>query len=511
MSLNNSYWQGTYCIEISPVPNIIIIFGASGDLTSRKLMPALFKLFCRNLFHEKSKIVGCARTAMNTEQYRNRIREQMLDQVDDKVALDKFLSKVSYTHGGYQDQSTYSNLRHLLEKLEKGQSPVPNWTFYLATPAVLYGDIVPMLGREGLTDECYTGEPWRHVVLEKPFGHDVKSAEALDCLLHETLTERQIYRIDHYLGKETVQNIMMLRFANVIFEPTWNNKYIDNVQITVAEDIGIGHRAGYYEKAGLLRDMFQNHMLEMLALVAMEMPSSFAADAVRDEKLKLIKSIRPFPVDQLGKYMIRGQYGAAENIKGYCEEEGVKPESTTETFVAAKVMIDNWRWHGVPFYMRSGKRLPRKVSEIAIQYKKIPYSIFQPVSARDMHPDVLVLTVQPDEGMALEIQAKQPGPKLCMGNLTLDFKYSNLFGGESHDAYERLLLDAMLGDQTLFIRSDVIAAAWRLLTPVLEAWDSFDAHNLECPCHLRKYPAGSWGPAAAAAIPKSDGFRWRQL
>ncbi|QSH40879.1 glucose-6-phosphate dehydrogenase [Lentisphaerota bacterium ZTH] len=510
MSLSDSYWQGNFCVEISPVPNTIIIFGASGDLTFRKLMPALFNLFRRNLFHENSRVVGCARTVMKTEEYRNRLREKMVENVEDPAELDRFLSKVCYMHGGYQDQATYSNLEHLLEKLEKGQDPVPNRTFYLATPASLYGEIVPLLGRYGITEER-NADGWRHVVLEKPFGHDVKSARALDMLLHETLSERQIYRIDHYLGKETVQNIMMLRFANVLFEPTWSNKYIDNVQITVAEDIGIGARAGYYEKAGLLRDMFQNHMLEMLALVAMEMPSSFDANSVRDEKLKLINSIRPFPIKHLSKYMIRGQYTADGDMKGYCEEDGVKPDSTTETFVAAKVMIDNWRWHGVPFYLRSGKRLKRKVSEIAIQFKKVPYSIFQPIAAKDMQPDVLVLTVQPDEGMSLGIQAKKPGPKLCMGNLTLDFKYNSIFGGQSHDAYERLLLDAMLGDQTLFIRSDVIAASWRLLTPVLEAWDSFDAHNLDCPCHLRKYKAGSWGPADAAAIPKSDGFKWRNL
>ncbi|MCP3967702.1 MAG: glucose-6-phosphate dehydrogenase [Lentisphaerae bacterium] len=511
MTLNDSYWQGNYCVEISPVPNIIIIFGASGDLTARKLMPALFNLYRRKLFHDKSRIVGCARTAMKTEEFRNRLRDKMSKDVEDPAELDEFLSKVCYMHGGYQDQATYSNLQHLLEKLEKDQSPVPNRTFYLATPASLYEEIVPMLGRQGLTEECYAGEPWRHVVLEKPFGHDLKSAEMLDMLLHETLSERQIYRIDHYLGKETVQNIMMLRFANVIFEPVWNNRYIDNVQITVAEDIGIENRAGYYEKAGLLRDMFQNHMLEMLSLVAMEMPSTFEANAVRDEKLKLINSIRPFPIDQLSKYMIRGQYTASDDKKAYRDEDGVRADSTTETFVGAKVMIDNWRWHGVPFYMRSGKRLGRKVSEIAIQFKTVPYSIFQPISARDMQPDILVLTVQPDEGMSLGIQAKQPGPKLCMGNLTMDFKYNSILGNESHDAYERLLLDAMLGDQTLFIRSDVIAASWRLLTPVLEAWDGFDANNLDCPCHLRNYSAGSWGPKDADSIPKHDGFKWRKL
>ncbi|MFA7229855.1 MAG: glucose-6-phosphate dehydrogenase [Victivallaceae bacterium] len=513
MSTSGNYWQGNFCIEVSPIPDIIVIFGASGDLTERKLIPALFNLFRRNLFHDKSSIIGCSRTQLTDDQYRSKLRSQLSSGLNetDLSQLDKFLSKVFYIASDYSNPETYRKLSAKLKELENGQNPLPNRTFYLATPASLCSIVVPLLNEFQLTEENYSGTPWRHVVLEKPFGHDLQSAEELDRLLHQTLHERQIYRIDHYLGKETVQNILMLRFANIIFEPIWNSHYIDNIQITVAESIGIEHRAGYYEKAGLLRDMFQNHMLEMLSLVAMEMPCSFEADAVRDEKQKLIKSIRPFPIKELDKYIIRAQYAPGNGLPGYLDEAGVSPDSTTETYVAAKILIDNWRWRGVPFYLRSGKRLKQKTSEIAITFKHVPHSIFHPIRSEDLTPDVLVLNVQPEEGMALTIQAKQPGPKLCMGGLTLDFKYNDVFGGHPYDAYERLLLDCMLGDQTLFIRSDVIAASWRLLTPVLDAWAKFDAKNLHCPCHLRQYPAGSWGPEDADNLPIMDGFRWRNL
>ena len=513
MGSNSNSWQGTLCIEVSPVPNTIIIFGASGDLAQRKLIPALFNLSRRNLFHAKSRIIGCSRSQMDDNSFRDVQRKALKERFPscELSEIDAFLEKVFYIAGGYDSQDTYRGIHRKLMELEYQQDPVPNRTFYLATPAALYPIIVPMLAEFQLTVENYEGIPWRHVVLEKPFGNDSDSAEKLDRLLHESLLERQIYRIDHYLGKETVQNILMLRFANIIFEPVWNSHYIDNVQITVAESIGVEHRAGYYEKAGLLRDMFQNHMLEMLALTAMEMPASFDADAIRDEKLKLIKSIRHFPIKELDKYIMRAQYAAGNGMPGYREEEGVSTTSTTETFVAAKFLIDNWRWRGVPFYLRSGKRLAKKVSEIAITFKRVPHSIFSELRPEDLSADMLVLNVQPEEGMALSIQAKQPGPKLCMGRLSLDFKYAEVFGGDIPDAYERLLLDCMLGDQTLFIRSDVIAASWRLFTPVLEAWSKFDGNNFNCPCNLRTYPAGSWGPEEAAQLLCGCASCWRDL
>jgi glucose-6-phosphate 1-dehydrogenase len=350
------------------------------------------------------------------------------------------------------------------------------------------------------------------VVIEKPFGRDLESARKLDNELRKILRERQIYRIDHYLGKETVQNILMLRFANVIFEPVWNRNYIDSVQITAAETVGVEHRAGYFEQAGLLRDMFQNHMLEMLSLVAMEAPSSFDAKAVRDEKTKLLRSIRPFPKGKLGESLVRGQYSEGSDASGatlpaYRAEPGVKPDSKIETFVAAKLFIDNWRWQGVPFFLRSGKRLPKKRSEIAITFKRLPHSIFSPLKPEDLNPNQLVLNVQPEEGLSLTIQAKQPGPKLCMGSLTMDFKYASILeeGETMPEAYERLLLDCMLGDQTLFIRSDAIETAWSLLTPVLRAWESDEPGCGK----LFSYPAGSWGPEEAEKLFDRVDQSWR--
>jgi glucose-6-phosphate 1-dehydrogenase len=511
MMMEAGNWLGTLCIEVSPIPNVIIIFGASGDLAQRKLMPALFGLSQRKLFHPDSKIIGCARSSMSDDAYRELQQHTLKAHFPQAPSNDiqEFLSRIYYLSGGYDVPSTYQRLAEKLSALENGCDPVPNRTFYLATPAALYPVIVPMLAEQRLTEENYEGMPWRHVILEKPFGNDSDSAANLDRLLHESLTERQIYRIDHYLGKETVQNILMLRFANIIFEPIWNSHYIESVQITAAESLGVENRAGYYEKAGLLRDMFQNHMLEMLSLVAMEPPAAFDADAIRDEKLKLIKSIRPFPIKNLDKYLIRAQYTPGGGMNGYRQEPDVNPESATETYVAAKFFIDNWRWRGVPFYLRSGKRLTRKVSEIAITFRKVPHSIFAQLNPEDLSPDQLILNVQPEEGMSLKIQAKQPGPKLCMGQLSLDFKYAQIFGGDIPDAYERLLLDCMLGDQTLFIRSDIIAASWRLFTPILDAWSKFDAANLECPCHLRFYPAGSSGPEDAWKL--LDDHSWREL
>ncbi len=503
MGINQNYWRANLCTEMKPVPNLMVIFGASGDLTKRKLIPALFSLYLRELFHPSSMVVGCARSKISTEEFRNSLKE-FFPEAEDEV-VNRFLSRIHYLSGDYSEGETYLKLSKKISELEKETGlEALNHTFYLSTPASLYSDIVPKLGEYGLTAENYLGEPWRHVVLEKPFGYDFNSAMALDQVLHKTLLERQIYRIDHYLGKETVQNILMLRFANIIFEPVWNSTYIDHVQITAAESIGVEDRAGYYDRAGALRDMFQNHMLAMLSLVAMEAPAIFDANAMRDEQLKLIKSIRPFPEDELEKYLVRGQYASAGKIPSYLEEPGIAADSTTETYAATKIMIDNWRWHGVPFYLRSGKRLNRKLSEIAITFKRVPHSIFPQLRPEDLEPDILILNVQPQEGMTLSIQAKQPGAKLCMGSLALDFNYSQVFGTTIPDAYERLLLDCMLGDQTLFIRSDVIAASWRLFTPVLEAWQ-----NNQTP--LYHYKSGGEGPEEANCLFKGTNACWRPL
>ena len=490
--LENNYWRGNFCVEVNPAPGTLVIFGASGDLAKRKLFPALCHLYRRGLLHEESRIVGCARTDYSDATFRDHLRGELNGNCSE---CERFLDRVHYQRLDYGVPADYTALSRRLDELESSGELPANRTIYLAMPAALYPAIIGELSRAGLLTEPGDGR-WRHVVLEKPFGRDSASAEELDRFLHSHLHEDQIYRIDHYLGKETVQNIMMLRFANLIFEPVWNAHYIDHVQLTVAETLGVEHRAGYYDHVGLLRDMFQNHMLEMLAMAAMEMPGSFSPDAVRDEKVKLIESIRPFRRETLAEDIVRGQY------QGYRQEPGVAPDSRTETFVAAKIMIDNWRWKGVPFYLRSGKKLAARRSEIAIVFKNIPHSIFAPIRAEEMQPDTLVLRVQPDEGMELTIQAKQPGPKLCMGGLTLNFRYSDLPGGEQFEAYERLLLDAMLGDQTLFIRSDVIAASWRLFTPVLEHWDALP---------LAEYSPGTQGPDEAMRLFAGTQREWREI
>ncbi len=502
MAVNQNYWQANLCVEMKPVPNMMVIFGASGDLTKRKLIPALFNLYRRELFHESSRIVGFARTELAEEEFRGHLHEFLPKDKPEEV--EKFLAKVHYVYGEYDSPEAYQKLNTKFKCIEKEMSLEFNRTFYLSTPATLYPTIVPQLAASGLTEENFDGKPWRHVILEKPFGYDTDSAEELDRMLHENLQERQIYRIDHYLGKETVQNILMLRFANIIFEPIWNNTYIDHVQITAAETVGVENRAGYYDKAGQLRDMFQNHMLAMLSLVAMEVPVMLDADSMRDEQLKLIRSIHPFPLDELDNYIIRGQYAAGDTQPGYRQERGVNPDSQIETYAAAKLFINNWRWRGVPFYLRSGKRLKRRLSEIAITFKHVPHSIFPQLSSAELEPDVLILNVQPEEGMALSIQAKQPGPRLCMGKLTLNFNYADAFGGNIPEAYERLLLDCMLGDQTLFIRSDIIAASWRLFTPVLKAWEQNAAP-------LYQYKAGSEGPEEANRLFGKTGYYWRDL
>jgi len=477
-------------------------------LANRKLIPALFNLFTRNLFHKESQILGCARTQMADGSFREKVKNSIISTFDrvNINQVEEFLKKIHYLSGDYDSDQTYKEILKRVEKFEENMCCDAGRIFYLSIPSTLYSKVVSHLGSSTLTSETPEGVPWRNVVLEKPFGKDSESALKLDSELRSVLSERQIYRIDHYLGKETVQNILMLRFANLIFEPVWNNVYIDNVQITVAESIGIGDRAGYYDQYGHLRDMFQNHILQMLALVAMEPPTSFAADHVRNEKVKVVEAIKPFPLDELDKNFVRGQYTSGvvgdQPVKGYTEESNVPEDSKTETYVAAKFLIDNWRWKDVPFYLRSGKRLNNKLSEIVITLKKVPYSIFSPIKPEDLTPNILVLNVQPEEGLSLSIQAKQPGPKLCIGDATLDFKYGQLVGESNLDAYERLLLDTMLGDQTLFVRSDAIDLSWKLFTPVLEKWESSDA------CPLYKYQAGTWGPKEADTLLKQDGFKW---
>lgn len=499
--------RGEFCIETRPEASGIIIFGASGDLTGRKLIPALLNLFRRGPLPKRFYVLGAARTPMSDDQFRERLLDDLfryLKDVNREQAHD-FLTHCYYEAGQYDDPDFYRRIQSRMNHLDAHYETVGQHVFYLATPPNLYAPVVQELGRAGMVSHEASG--WNRVVIEKPFGRDLRSALELDAQLHEVLAEDQLYRIDHYLGKETVQNILMFRFANSIFEPVWNRNYISHVTITVAESIGVGHRAGYFEQAGIMRDMFQNHMMQMLSLVAMEPPASFHDERVRDEKVKLLRSIRPFALDQLDEQIVRGQYEAGsldgQHLPAYREEPGVAPDSMVETFVAARLMVDNWRWQGVPFYLRSGKRLKRRVSQIAIHFRHVPHSMFSPLQPQDLQPNLLVFNVQPDEGIALRMQAKQPGPKLCMSSLNMAFKYADVFPDETGDAYERLLLDAMLGDQTLFVRSDDMRVAWSLITPVLEKWEQQGQDGAIFP-----YAPGSWGPIETDVLTRRDGNRW---
>jgi glucose-6-phosphate 1-dehydrogenase len=513
MSANDHFKvRGSFCIEETPEPAAFVIFGASGDLTSRKLIPSLYKLFQKNLIPEDFYIIGCARSPFKDDSFRKKV-EHSIREHSDKPSQNRirdFLDRCFYISGGYDAEEMYRMLRKRLDTLDKRYLPVRNHIFHLATPPFVYPLILENLGLSGLSKEGKKGSGNVRVIIEKPFGSDLDTAMELEKILKKSFAEHQIYRIDHYLGKDTVQNILLFRFANSIFEPIWDRSYIDNVQITVVESIGDEHRAAYFEKAGLLRDMFQNHMLQMLSLVAMEPPISFDADRVRDEKVKLLRAIRHFEMDELRDTIIRGQYGPGiidgEKVNGYKEVKGVNSDSKTETYVAAKIMVDNWRWQGVPFFLRAGRRLERKASKIAVQFKAVPHSMFYPLTPDDLSPNVLVFHVQPEEGISLRIQAKHPGPKLCMDSLEMDFRYSEVYEGILPEAYERLLLDCMVGDPTLFIRRDDMEVAWSLITPVLKAWEGDP--EFKKTGQLHEYPAGSWGPAATEELVNREDRHW---
>jgi glucose-6-phosphate 1-dehydrogenase len=508
------YVRDAFCTEERPDPCGLVIFGASGDLTARKLMPALFSLFRRRLVSGKFFVLGCGRTEMTDDAFRAKVREDLREYVRDvdrhAESLDAFVERCHYQAGLYRENRLYEDLRVRLEHLAGEHATEGNVLYYLSVPPSLYSDIANHVARAGLAIESRDGKRWSRVIIEKPFGHDLESALELDQQIHRALAERQIYRIDHYLGKETVQNILMFRFANAIFEPLLNNHYVDRVEVTVAESIGVGDRGGYFEQAGMMRDMFQNHMMQMTAMVAMEPPSSFSAEFVRDEKVKLLRAIRPFDLDDLDSRILRGQYagGAVDGkqVKGYRQEKEVPADSWIDTYVAARLWVDNWRWQGVPFYLRTGKRLGRRLSEIAITFKRVPHSMFKPLRPEDLAPNTIILTVQPDEGISLGMVAKHPGPKLCMSALEMDFRYGEVFDEPAGEAYERLLLDAMLGDQTLFVRSDEMQVAWELITPVLHRWAEQAADGV-----LHPYVPGSWGPDEANALPAADGRCWRNL
>jgi len=494
-------------LEEVPLPCGIIIFGASGDLTHRKLLPSLFSLARENLLPKQFYIIGVARSSMSDAAFQARALES-LGSMGTLAARQEFVRRCAYLSGDYQDPRTYEALNQKLSGLDRTYGTSGRRIFYLSTPPTLYAAMAQQLGRSGLS-ESQGAEGWARVVVEKPFGSDLKTAEQLNEALHQSFRENQIYRIDHYLGKETVQNILMFRFANAIYEPVWSQKYIDHVQITAAESAGVEHRAGYYEQAGALRDMFQNHLFQLLSLVAMEPPSSFSADAVRDEKAKVLASLCFSKECDWEDRVVRGQYEAGavagEVVPGYRQEPGVNAGSSTETYAALKVEVDNWRWHGVPFYLRSGKRLAARTTDIQVVFKHVPTSIFRPLLADQISPNILHFRIQPDEGIALRFEAKHPGPKLCMSSVTMHFDYAEAFGIHQPEAYARLFHDVMVGDQTLFARQDWLAHSWRFLDPILEGWAAEKERGLAF------YPAGSWGPPEADELIQKDGRQWLTL
>ena len=485
----------------------LVIFGASGDLTHRKLVPALWTLFASRTLPEPFTILCTARTPMSDDAFRAKLKEGVKEFARFKLPNDqvwqRFAANVFYLPGDPTAPEFYGVLRQRLEELERARGGPRSRLYYLSTPPSLYADIVVNLGKAGLNEE---ESGWTRIIIEKPFGHDLSSAQELNRLVTKVFREEQVYRIDHYLGKETVQNVLALRFANGIFEPLWNRNHVAEVQCTVAETVGVEGRGGYYEESGALRDMIQNHLLQIVCLVAMEPPVTFDADAVRDEKSKVMKAVRPIEPDAVEASALRAQYGPGfvnnRQVPGYRQEKGVKPDSTTETYAALRLLIDNWRWAGVPFYLQTGKRLAKRVSEIVIRFHRTPHMIFRR-GLVSVDPNLLVIRIQPDEGISLIVEAKEPGPDLKISPVTLDFKYHEVFGGEPPEAYERLLLDAIHGDATLYARGDWIEQAWRLTQPILDHW-------AKTPGPLPEYEAGSWGPTEADAFIARNGGKWRR-
>jgi glucose-6-phosphate 1-dehydrogenase len=487
------------------------IFGASGDLTQRKLIPALYNLMADGLLPEEFAMIGYARKAKTNEQFREEMRKAVEEfsrtKPIDEAVWDKFGRSLHYQQGDYNTPADYEVLCQRLEAIEKAHGSGGNRLFYLSTPPEVYPVIIQNVGQTMCIDSQGDDHYWSRVIIEKPFGHDLESARELNEHVHKWFREDQIYRIDHYLGKETVQNILVFRFANGIFEPIWDRKFVDHIQITVAESIGIGNRGSYYENAGVIRDIVQNHLLQLVALTAMEPPAEFDADAVRNEKVKVLKALR---VDQTrGDGTVRGQYGPGkldgQVVSGYTQEEGVAPDSTTETYLAMKLLVDNWRWAGVPFYIRSGKRMPKRVTEIVIQFKMPPLLLFDDVTAQAIEPNQLVMNIQPEEGISLRFGAKMPGTGENIQPVVMNFSYGQSFKVPAPDAYERLILDAMLGDSTLFTRSDEVEALWTLITPVTAAWESGGGSFIE------QYRAGTWGPKEADDFMAMDGRKWRVI
>ena len=494
------------CLNTAP-PCVMVIFGAAGDLTKRKLIPALYNLKNSKLLSDNFTVIGVARAEMNDEEFRRRLKDDMREFATDKIEANEWKwleERLYYLSGDFNDDEMFARLKTLVEKIDLERHAAGNYFFYLATAPEYFAPVVQKLGALGLTHE--DDNHWRRVVIEKPFGRDVASARQLNRDIKQVLDESQIYRIDHYLGKETVQNILVFRFGNGIFEPIWNRRYIDSVQITAAEKVGVEQRGHYYENAGALRDMVPNHLLQLVTLTAMEPPISFAADAVRDEQTKILHAIQCPSPEEAAKRTVRGQYDAGEidgeKVPAYRSEPNVAPDSTVETFVALKLLIDNWRWADVPFYLRTGKRLPARDTEIAIQFKRAPFVLFRKTPVEQLTTNRLVLHIQPDEGVSLRFGAKVPGPVMSIGAVDMDFDYEDYFGNTPTTGYERLLHDCMVGDATLFQRADQVEAGWSVVAPIQAAWSAAP------PPEFPNYRAGSWGPKEAFELLERDGREW---
>ncbi|MFZ3202181.1 MAG: glucose-6-phosphate dehydrogenase [Candidatus Acidiferrales bacterium] len=489
-------------------PCAMVIFGAGGDLTKRKLMPAIYNLAQGKLLPDEFAIIGVSLEPFTTDEFRQQMTQDIrlyAQRPVDSKSWDWFSKRLYYISGDFDDPQLYKKLGDLLGQVEKEQGTRGNCLFYLATSPNFFPIVSEQLGAAGLTKE--DGGKWRSVVIEKPFGHDLASAATLNHALLQVLDEKQIYRIDHYLGKETVQNILAFRFANGIFEPVWNRRYVDHVQVTVAEELGVELRGGYYEGAGALRDMVPNHIFQLITLTAMEPPISFESSAVHDEQTKILRAIQMLSPEKVLHHAVRGQYGAGtingKNVPAYRNEPHVAPDSMTPTYVALALHIDNWRWADVPFYLRTGKRLPKRVTQVVIRFRRPPHVLFRKTSVEKIPPNELVINIQPDEGICLSFEAKVPGPVVRLGAVNMDFEYADYFGTTPSTGYETLLYDCMMGDHTLFQRADMVEAGWAVVQPILDVWSALP------PRDFPNYAAGTWGPAQADELLRREGREWR--
>jgi glucose-6-phosphate 1-dehydrogenase len=491
-------------------PCVMVIFGAGGDLTGRKLIPALYNLAKAELLSREFAIVGTSHSKMSNDAFRQKVAEDIKSYAGgnvDQDIVEWFAKRLYYVSGEFDDKNVYAQLKDFLKKVDQDHTTHGNFFFYLATAPSFFGPIVEQLAAVGLMEE--DNQHWRRVIIEKPFGHDLESAKTLNVQLLKVVKEKQIYRIDHYLGKETVQNILAFRFANGIFEPIWNRRYIDHIQISVAETVGVEQRGSYYDQAGALRDMVPNHIMQLISLTSMEPPISFHADAVRDEQAKILHAIQPLSSEEVLTRTVRGQYGAGtvngQRVPGYREESDVPRDSRTETFVAMTLLIDNGRWADVPFYLRTGKCMAAQNTHIVIQFRRAPFVLFRDTAVENLMPNQLVLHISPEEGISLQFAAKVPGPIMRLGAVDMNFEYADYFGTQPSTGYERLLHDCMIGDQTLFQRADMVEAGWCVVSPALDVWKALPPRNFP------NYAAGTWGPKDADELLERDGRHWRNF